>query len=46
MDQRRIAVRLFVNGLRYRYLRLTGKPATLQAISLEITHRCICCCSM
>ena len=41
-----VAARLLANGCRYRYLRLTGKPATLQAISLEITHRCICRCSM
>lgn len=41
-----VAAKLLVNGLRYRYLRLTGKPSPLQAISLEITHRCICHCSM
>jgi MoaA/NifB/PqqE/SkfB family radical SAM enzyme len=41
-----VAARLLANGFRYRYLRLTGKPATLQAISLEITHRCICRCRM
>ena len=41
-----VAAKLLANGCRYRYLRLTGKPATLQAISLEITHRCICRCSM
>ena len=41
-----VAARLLANGCRYRYLRLTGKPSTLQAISLEITHRCICRCCM
>jgi MoaA/NifB/PqqE/SkfB family radical SAM enzyme len=41
-----VAAKLLANGCRYRYLRLTGRPATLQAISLEITHRCICRCSM
>ena len=41
-----IAAKLLVNGLRFRCLRLTGKPAKLQAVSLEITHRCICRCSM
>jgi MoaA/NifB/PqqE/SkfB family radical SAM enzyme len=46
MDQRRVGLKLLVNGLRYRYLRRTGKPAPLQAISLEVTHRCICRCSM
>lgn len=38
--------KLLLNGCRYRYLRLTGKPAPLQAISLEITHRCVCRCRM
>ena len=34
------------NGIRYRRLKYTGKPHRLEAISLEITHRCICRCSM
>jgi MoaA/NifB/PqqE/SkfB family radical SAM enzyme len=46
MDQRRVGLKLLVNGLRYRYLRRTGKPVPLQAISLEVTHRCICRCRM
>jgi MoaA/NifB/PqqE/SkfB family radical SAM enzyme len=41
-----IAARLVRNGLRYRYLRLTGRPGTPQAISLEVTHRCVCRCVM
>jgi len=34
------------NGIRYRRLKSGGKPYRLEAISLEITHRCICKCSM
>lgn len=34
------------NGARYRMLRYFGKPGHLQTISLEITHRCFCRCSM
>jgi MoaA/NifB/PqqE/SkfB family radical SAM enzyme len=41
-----IAARLIGNGLRYRYLRLAGKPGKPQAVSLEVTHRCVCCCVM
>lgn len=46
MDTIRMFVRLLCNGLRYRLLKRTGKPCGLQAISLEITHRCICRCRM
>jgi len=46
MNRCRVAEKLLFNGLRFRYLRLTGKPSPLQAISLEITHRCICRCCM
>lgn len=38
--------KLICNGVRYRLLKYTGKPHRLEAISLEITHRCICRCSM
>ena len=41
-----IAARLVRNGLRYRYLRLSGKPGRPQAVSLEVTHRCVCRCVM
>jgi MoaA/NifB/PqqE/SkfB family radical SAM enzyme len=34
------------NGVRYRLLRYSGKPCHLQTVSLEITHRCFCRCSM
>lgn len=42
----RMFVRLLCNGLRFRLLKRTGRPCGLQAISLEITHRCICRCRM
>jgi MoaA/NifB/PqqE/SkfB family radical SAM enzyme len=42
----RVAIKLLANGIRYRCLKLTGRSAPLQAISLEITHRCICRCRM
>jgi MoaA/NifB/PqqE/SkfB family radical SAM enzyme len=42
----RIAARLIGNGARYRYLRLMGKPGKPQAVSLEVTHRCVCRCVM
>jgi len=41
-----LAVRLFRNGIRYRYLRATGNPAKPQAVSIEITQRCIARCIM
>lgn len=42
----RIAVRLFLNGVRYRWLRRTGRYGRPQAVSLEVTHRCVCHCLM
>jgi MoaA/NifB/PqqE/SkfB family radical SAM enzyme len=41
-----IAARLFLNGLKYRYRKITGRPGLPQAVSLEITHRCIARCIM
>jgi MoaA/NifB/PqqE/SkfB family radical SAM enzyme len=41
-----IAARLVRNGLRYRYLRLAGKPGKPQAASLEVTHACVARCVM
>ena len=46
MDQGRRAAKLLVNGFHYRFLKLTGNSSRLQAISLEVTHRCICRCCM
>lgn len=42
----KIAARLLWNGLRYRVLRWTGRPGRPQAVSLEVTHRCVCRCLM
>ena len=41
-----IALRLFKNGLHFQYLKRTGKPGKVQALSLEVTHRCIARCMM
>jgi len=38
--------RLILNGLRFQYLKRTGKPGRPQALSLEITHHCIAKCVM
>ena len=42
----KIAARLVWNGLRYRYLRLAGRPGRPQAVSLEVTHACVARCVM
>ena len=41
-----LATQLFKNGLRFQYLKRTGKPGRPQAVSLEITHDCIAQCIM
>jgi len=46
MNTAQLAQQLTSNGLRYQQLKATGKPHRLETISLEITHRCICRCSM
>ena len=38
--------KLFRNGLRFRLLKYRGKPHRLEAMSVEITHRCLCRCRM
>jgi MoaA/NifB/PqqE/SkfB family radical SAM enzyme len=42
----KLAGRLIFNGFRYRYHHVTGHPGKPQAVSLEITHRCIARCIM
>ncbi len=42
----RLAWPLFRNGLHYRHLRTTGRMAKPQAVSLEVTQRCIARCRM
>ena len=46
MDRVRILGKLVYNGLRYQLLKATGRPGKLEAISLEVTHRCFCRCRM
>ncbi len=41
-----VAAKLIYNGLIHRYKKITGKPMQPQAVSLEITHRCIARCIM
>jgi MoaA/NifB/PqqE/SkfB family radical SAM enzyme len=41
-----LVLKLIKNGLRYRYLRLVGKPSRPQALTLEITHNCLAKCVM
>ena len=42
----RLAGQLLANGTRFRYLRACGKMQKPQAVSLEVTHRCIAKCVM
>lgn len=46
MKKVRIIGKLAFNALRYRLVKHAGRPGRLEAISLEITHRCICRCCM
>lgn len=46
MERRGIVRKLLFNALRYRLLKRTGRPGRLEAISLEVTHRCLCRCQM
>ena len=41
-----LALTLAKNAVRYRFLKVTGKCGVPQALSLEITHRCVCQCIM
>lgn len=38
--------KLLFNGLRFRLEKFSGQPHRLEALSLEVTHRCICRCAM
>ena len=42
----KLAFGLLKNGLRFQYLKWSGKPTRPQALSLEITHHCIAKCIM
>lgn len=41
-----VALKLIINGVKYRFHRLSGYPAAIEALSIEITHRCIARCIM
>lgn len=41
-----LILQLFNNGIRFRYLKLTGGPAKPHAVSFEITRQCIAKCTM
>jgi MoaA/NifB/PqqE/SkfB family radical SAM enzyme len=41
-----LALKLLRNGIRYRYFKATGKPAKPNAVSFEVTQRCIAQCIM
>ena len=42
----KLTTRLLINGLRFQYLKRTGRPGRPQAVSLEITHNCVAKCIM
>ncbi|MGB6066421.1 MAG: radical SAM protein [Desulfomonilaceae bacterium] len=46
MNRLPLLLRLARNGLRYHIARLTGASCPIQALSLEITYRCIARCTM
>jgi MoaA/NifB/PqqE/SkfB family radical SAM enzyme len=45
-DTIRLVTRLIKNGIRFQYLKRTGRPGRPQALTLEITHHCIARCIM
>lgn len=42
----RLAARLALNGVYFRYLKVRGRPGVPTAVSLEITHDCVAKCMM
>lgn len=42
----KLPLHLAFRAIRYRYLKATGRPAQLEALSIEITRRCIARCVM
>jgi MoaA/NifB/PqqE/SkfB family radical SAM enzyme len=42
----KLIARLLTNGIRYHYLRATGRPGKPAAVSLEVTHQCMAQCLM
>jgi len=46
MNLNRILLRLAVRGVRYRFLKAAGRSAQPEALSIEVTRRCIAKCLM
>jgi MoaA/NifB/PqqE/SkfB family radical SAM enzyme len=46
MEVDRILTTLAAKGLRYRWLRATGRPGRPEALSIEVTRRCVARCVM
>jgi MoaA/NifB/PqqE/SkfB family radical SAM enzyme len=46
MGLNNILISLAARGVRYRYLKATGRPGKPEALSLEVTRRCIAKCIM
>jgi len=46
MRLNRILISLAARGVRYRYLKATGRPGRPEALSLEVTRRCLAKCIM
>ena len=42
----KLALRLLLNGIRFRLQRIAGKAGRPQALSLEVTHDCVARCIM
>jgi MoaA/NifB/PqqE/SkfB family radical SAM enzyme len=42
----RLVSRLIINGLKYRFHRLSGFSGVIEALSIEVTHRCMARCLM
>ena len=43
---RRLLSKLLINGLKYRFYKLSGCAAGPEALSIEVTHRCVARCIM
>jgi MoaA/NifB/PqqE/SkfB family radical SAM enzyme len=46
MELNRIALALIARGVRYRFLKATGLPGRPEALSMEVTRRCVAKCVM
>jgi hypothetical protein len=46
MEMNRLLFTLALRAGRYRFLKATGRPGRLEALSLEVTRRCVARCVM